>query len=310
LAVLATPQDWLSASVVRLGGRDNPAVISLQAGFTGGTFFVIAPQPHRAPAKTWSIQALAQTNFLARNDLGRWAYHLPGYHDGPLQGEVMKLDPTAAGRPRFLIHAMAMSSMGSDVPAQVSVWEWTGSEAQVEFIQGYRTTDESHHLERKGNLLRITTREESELIYGCGSCDEPRGTWTLRVTPTSIIDLGHVYDEPLLQLVDRLLTRIALGEDASALAAPQVIDGLKDFYSRAAEDNEASAAASADPEEGADPLRPFRGMLDAHHVSGPPGRRQLDLATDAFHFVFTVVKRGGADYVSEINEVELAADEP
>jgi hypothetical protein len=303
---LDVSKQWLSATALRLGGRDNAAVVSLDAGFAGGTFFVLALHGDQGYMTAWSIAPLAAKNFAARNEVGHWAYTVPGFHDGPLGGTVMALAPTDSGRPRFLIDALAHASMGLEVSAQLSIWEWAGSEARLEFIGDYQAHVETHEIKVDQNTIHVATKEVTEVFYGCGSCDEPHGTWNLRLTGKGVTDLGHAFDEPLLQLADQLLQRVARDEDASPLASAEAINALEEVAGDLeGDDDDTSSSTSstswdAQGETEEDPLRVFRGMLDSFSVSGPPTRRVLNLSTDTFHLLLTVVKRNGADYVVKV----------
>jgi hypothetical protein len=203
LATLAGKQEWFTPSAVRLAGKrsgnHSAVVVSLEAGFSGGTFFIVAPTPARRFAVAWSIRPVAEMNYAFGNELGAWAFLVPAVHDGPLGGRVLPLPPTRTGRPRFLIDAITHAGMGMEVPAQLSVWEWTGNQAVQELIKSYRTTYDVHSIKRAGDLLRVGTKEEANWFYSCGSCDEPKGIWTLRVIPDGVRDLGHTFEEPLLK---------------------------------------------------------------------------------------------------------------
>src|SRR5262249_18164444 len=163
LEALEPAKNWLGVTAVRLGGRDNAVVVSVAAGFAGGTFFVVAPRGDRGWTTAWSIVPLAAKNFAARNELGHWAYPVPGYHDGPLGGDVLALPATDSGRPRFLIEAMAHAQMGLEVPGQLSVWEWTGDEARLEFIGDYNASAETHAVTVDDHLVRAVTKEVTQV---------------------------------------------------------------------------------------------------------------------------------------------------
>ncbi len=310
LASLASKTKWFEPSVVRLGsGSAAAAVVAIDAGFSGGTFFVVSAGQTDRSAAAWSIRNLAEKNFALHNDLGAWAFLVAGVHDGPLGARVLPLPAARSGCPRFLIDAVTHPSMGLDMPGQVSVWEWTGRQAKPEFIQSYWTTVEVGGLRREGDLLRVPTKELTKTFYSCGSCDDPKGAWTLRLTPDGVSDLGHAYDEPLLGAADELLARLARREDASALASARVVARLTSFVRELRQDREREAAqlrhqggaqaseqASAPP----DPYDGLRSMLGSWKVSVRGNRRVLDLATDDWHLRLTFEKRGTAYYATAV----------
>jgi hypothetical protein len=296
LAKLAAKIEWFSPSAVRLETRSGAvAVVAVEAGFSGGTFFVVSSAQIDRTAAAWSIRPMAERNFALRNELGAWAFVVAGFHDGPLGGRVLPLPAARSGRPRFLIDAITHPTMGLERPGQVSVWEWTGSEAEPEFIQNYWTVGAVNRVEREGDLLRIATKEQPKVFYSCGSCDEPKGIWTLRVTPDGVSDLGHAYEEPLLAMADELIARVARGEDASSLATSKVIARLTDFVQQLRKDREETAAH--DSQQANEPPNPYDSvfsMLGSWRVSTSGSHRVLDLATDDWHLELTFEKRGAA----------------
>ena len=299
LAGLAARRHSFVPSAVRLAGKSgdaSAAVISLE-GDPAGTFFVVARNAAGRFAVAWSIRPVAARNAAARNELGLWALTEPMGHGGPLGGRVSPLRPARSGRARFLIQAIAHAGFGTAVPQQIGIWEWTGSEAVPEFLKHYWTTNWRLNVALEGDLLRFPTREVTEIFYSCGSCDDPEGTWTLRVTPDGVTDLGHTFKEPLLKATDDLVDRLARGQDASALAAPEVIAQLEELIGQMREDapprqEERAAAGLAAP----DPDAGLRGMMQ-WQVSTSGGHRVLDISNDSMlHLLLTFEKRGGADY--------------
>jgi hypothetical protein len=262
LATLAGKQEWFTPSAVRLAGKrsgnHSAVVVSLEAGFSGGTFFIVAPTPARRFAVAWSIRPVAEMNYAFGNELGAWAFLVPAVHDGPLGGRVLPLPPTRTGRPRFLIDAITHAGMGMEVPAQLSVWEWTGNQAVQELIKSYRTTYDVHSIKRAGDLLKAA---------------------------------------------DDLLSRVARGEDASALAAPGVIGELDELVRSLREDLQ-ERERDRDPRETAkeppDPYDGLRSMLGSWRISPAGSRRALDLDTDDWHLVLTFEKRAGTDYATAV----------
>ncbi len=302
LATLAGKTPWFSASAVPLEAEDGTvAVVALDAGFLGGTLFVLSSAQTDRSAALWSVRPLAEKNFALHDELGAWAYPVPGFHDGPLGGRALPLPAARSGRPRFLVDAITHPSMGLDMPGQVSVWEWTGSEAEPEFIQSYWTASAVQSVERVGDLVHIATKEQPKVFFSCGSCDDPKGTWTLRVTPDGVSDLGHAYEEPLLQLADALIARIARREDASSLAAPRVIARIGGLVRRLRADLQAGRAnESRQASEPDDPYDGVRSMLGSWRVTGRGRRRILDLATDDWHLELTFEKRADSYYATAV----------
>jgi hypothetical protein len=288
---LATLAKDLRPSAVRL--TQGAVVVSIDWAFHG-TVFVVSRIPPHSFAVTWDIRTTASKG-PSQDELAAWTGTVPGVHGGPLGGRVLALPPARSGRPRFLIEAIEHALMGLEVPGQISVWEWTGSEAIPEFIQGYVTTGVSA-AKLQGDRIRIPTKESTRMFYTCGSCDEPQGAWTLRITPEGVTDLGHTFDEPLLKLTDDLLDHVAHHQDASSLASTAARASLVKILADVREEEE--------PE---DNLRLGMLMDWKVHVRGKD--RLLDLQTDRAHLLLTIRQRFGKDYVTAAAEIS-ATDMP
>jgi len=285
LATLAQQGD-LSPSAVRLTG--DAVVIAIEWGFHGTVFAVsrALPQPFRV---VWDIRAVAAKS-PPDSELAGWAATVPGVHAGPLGGRVLALPPARSGRPRFLTDAIEHAGMGLSVPGQIGVWEWTGSEAIPKFLQSYLTTGGPDARLQGGRIL-VPTKESPRMFYTCGSCDDPQGTWTLRVTPDGVTDLGHSFADPLVQFVDDLLDRVAHGRDATALASHSARVHLTEIL------------AGLREEEGPEDDLGL-GMLMGWKVRKHGNRRVIDLETDRGRLLLTVGQRAGKPYVIAVQEPE------
>src|SRR5205823_8756521 len=58
-------------------------------------------------------------------------------------------------------------------------------------------------------------------------CREPRGIWTVRITPHRVENHGHQLLQPEVQWADELLSKLDAGEDVRRFASPKVIDALR-----------------------------------------------------------------------------------
>jgi hypothetical protein len=289
LAPLAKAGD-LEPSVVRLSG--DAVVVSLDRSFQGTVFIVSRTPPHPFAA-TWDIRTQPAIDWPDASMMP-WVDTIPGVHGGPLGGHVLALPPHRSGRPRFLIEAFEHAGMGLEVPGQLSVWEWTGSEAVPELVQGYRTTGGPNG-KLQGDRLRVRTKEILQRVYTCGSCDDPQGTWTLRVTPDDVVDLGHSFDEPLLQFVDDLLDRVVRRQDVSALASRSARERLVKIVDAERADERRMGFEWYDS--------PRFGMIMSWKVRSHANRRVIDLETDNNHFLFTIARRAGKPYVTAVKDL-------
>jgi hypothetical protein len=286
LAALAEKDD-LVPSAVRL---DGDAVVVAIDWSSHGTVFILSRISSRPFAVAWDIRAVAAKS-PPGSALAGWSRTVPGVHGGPLGGRVLALPPARSGRPRFLTDAIEHAGLGLDVPAQIGVWEWTGTTAVPEFLGAYATTG-SPGAQLQGDRLAVRTREHTRMFYTCGSCEEPQGIWNLRITPDGAIDLGHTFDDPLQKFIDDLLTRVERHRDASALASP------------AARSRLAKALAEVRAEEKPDDGTVSLGMLMGWKVQNQAKRRIVDLQTDWAHLVFTIEKRAGKPYVIAVEDVD------
>jgi hypothetical protein len=281
-------------SAVRLTG--DAVVVAITWGFYGDVFLV-SRAPGEPFAVTWDLRALAEKG-PPDGELAVWSYAEPGVHSGPLGGRVLALPPTRAGRPRFLVDAFQHAQMGLEVSGQISVWEWSGREATPELIKTFVTTGGSH-ARLRGDRVLIFTKEMLETLYTCGSCEDPQGIWTLRITPDGVTDLGHALDQPLLKFVDDLLARVVRRQDTSAVASPrarakleEVVAGLREEYVKLANGLEVPRV---------DELQ--LGMIMNWKVATHGKQRRIDLETDRIHVIFTVAQRAGKLYVTGVEDL-------
>lgn len=215
-------------SVVRVA----PTVYVAQARYwkdsSTGTFFVLARDGGGQFHASWSIKDIADDHYPEGDEIGRWA-HLTrrAYYNGPLDVEtILPLAKASNGHPRFLVDAY-QSADGGTALAQLSAWEWTGTEAKPLLIKIYQYAWDYRSFHLKGNTLQIGTKEETQAFFSCGMCPEPKGIWTLRFTPDGVNDLGHKFLHPELQWTDELLSKINKGTDVTDIAHPGVVKAIR-----------------------------------------------------------------------------------
>jgi hypothetical protein len=232
--------DAFDVSVVRLDGPQGTAWAIACAADWLGTFFVVAEEGVRAHV-AWDVKAAARAPNETRDGILRWGNDVePGVHDGPLIGRLAALPASAQGHARFYVDAVTQPWMGDDRPAQISIWEWTGSEARPLFMGLYDTCSLTHSVRHDGSRLQITTRENARTFFTCGSCDltgEPGGIWTLLLTQQSVLDQGHRWALPRLKVLDDLIAGIRDGTDVSAVAADGVQRQIAGWLSGAGADD-------------------------------------------------------------------------
>ena len=201
-----------------------------QSANATSTFFVVTRHANGQFQAKWSIKPLAERHYHSKDEIGLWAFMGEcAYYCGPLVvQEVVPLPPSGNGQPRFAIDAVQATN-GSTLMKQLSVWRWDGAGAENILIRSYKLyIDDGRGIELVENLLTVPTKESTNSFSSFGCCAEPRGMWTLRITPDKVQDLGHRFLQPQIQWADRLLAAIGPNSSAAAaLAAPSVIVYLR-----------------------------------------------------------------------------------
>jgi hypothetical protein len=279
-----------SGSAVRIGA----AVYVVQARYSiataTGTFMVLARGPEGRFQALWDIKDLAEKHYVQRDEIGRWVYLVRrAYYNGPLDvRKVIPLQPAANGHARFLVDAY-QSADGGTTLAQLSIWEWDGTEAKPLLVKLYQYAGDTGIPQFDGRTLRIPTKEELNTFFSCGMCPDPRGVWTVRVTPSGVQDLGHRFLQPELQWADGLFSKIDRGEDTTGLADAKVVMALK------ARMQEAQSQQVAGYGKGF-----YWGMLDRFRVLRRGRRGTFELVLDDEQMRFSYVRRKGRHYFTEV----------
>ena len=85
-------------------------------------------------------------------------------------------------------------------------------------------------------LLSIGIKRRFRTFFSCGGCEERQANWVLRVTPTTVDDLGEVSLTPELDALDEVIDRIVHNKPAAELADKKVIELLQDCVEQAQEE--------------------------------------------------------------------------
>lgn len=279
--------------------------------FPTTTFMVVARDHTGHFAALWNIEDLAEQHYAQRDEIGRWAYlTVAGYYDGNLDVQRIRALPTATnGNTRFLVDAYQASAAGGTILGQLSLWEWDGKEAHSLLIKTYEIAADYGGFHFDGQNIRIKTKEETTTFLSCGGCADPKGLWSLRVTPTGVQDLGHRYLKPEYQWADALITAIAAKQDASQMAAPEVIRTLQEIVeqsreeARKLEEEEAKQNPSSKPEPAATDNYFTLGMLDECRVLRRGHTGVFVLKTDDTELRFTYVLSHGKPYFTKLADL-------
>lgn len=211
------------------GASQAVYVIAVHSGSRRSTILIAARSAPDSYRIAWRIRDVPVDERADKGQLGRWRASGPGWHDGPLDGKVLRAPDSSGGQPRFWVDAVSRPDAGLICPAQISLWRWTGRTATLEYVSMYDAPGETH-VEQQGNVLRVQINPPLTCFAPCGACDGPHSTWSLRVRDRGIEDLGRIEDVPELQAMHELFQRVAAGKDASSLAAPEVVAYVKFQY--------------------------------------------------------------------------------
>jgi|GEM_PF-1256027 hypothetical protein len=280
-------------SAVRIGAAIYVVQARYWMGNSTGTFMVVARNPDGRFEALWNIKDLAEKHYAQKDEIGRWVYLVRrAYANGPLDvNRVFALPPEANGHARFLVDAYQAADGGTAL-AQLSIWEWEGAEAKPLLVELYQYAVGYSGVHFDGTTLRITTKEELETLFACGMCPEPRGIWTVRITPGGVRDLGHRFLDPEIHWADELLSKIAKGKDTTNLAETKVVAAVKAQIKKVQAENSA-----LDPSLGS---KFSWGLLDDYHIlqRGQEGTFEVNL--DEGQLRFSYVIRNGKPYFTDI----------
>jgi hypothetical protein len=282
--------------------RIAPAVYAVQAEYwmdnATGTFLIVARGKDGHFQPLWNIKDMAEKHYTQRDEIGRWA-HLTrrAYYNGPLNVDrIIPLSRAANGDARLLVDAY-QSADGGTTLAQLSIWEWAGSEALPLLIKTYEYVYDNRAFHFDGSTLRISTKETLKTFSACGQCPEPRGIWTLRIRPSGVEDLGRRFLHPELKWADELLSKVGEGADATSLADPQVISTLQ---ATAQQLQVGSRGQNASKDKG----QLDWGMLDKFLIIQPGPSGTFELSLDEASFRFTYVLRSGKPYFTGVRIID------
>jgi hypothetical protein len=193
------------------------------------TFFVVARDLNGHFLSKWSIKPLAEHHYRKRDEIGRWAFlNSCAYYCGPLVAQEILPLPPSGDLPRFAIDAFQATN-GNTLMKQLSVWQWNGTEAENLVIQTYMLgIEDGRGIKAVDDILIVPTKEPTHSFSSYGCCEEPRGTWTIRIAPDHTQSLGHRFLQPQIQWADRLLAATgSKSSGATGLASPSVIAYLR-----------------------------------------------------------------------------------
>jgi hypothetical protein len=252
-----------------------------------GTVFVVKRTGSRTRV-LWTIRdaVRAGTGAADQAQLACWAADNARVEPGacgPLFGAVVSLPADRHGNLRFYVGA-TFAGNGLSVGGQLSIWDWNGQEARLIFIKPYAyNIDTPGGIRFSDGVLLVDTKEYMRHFGSYGPSPDPRGRWTIRITPDGIEDQGTRLDEPIFQVIDELLERVADGGNVSDLAS-------------------ASVGAQLEPlvqtRDGRREL--YLGLVFRWKRRATKGGKLFTLETDDGNLDFTIVHRERQPYVASI----------
>jgi hypothetical protein len=281
-----------TGSAFRIGAGIYVVQASYSVEFPTGTFMVVARNHDGHFQALWNIKELAEKHYAQRDEIGRWLYLVRrAYYNGPLAvSRIVPLRPLANGHTRFLVDAYQAADGGTAL-GQLSIWEWDGAQAMPLLVELFHHLWNSDGARFDGRTLRVSTKEELNTFSSCGGCPDPRGVWSIRITPDGVQDLGHRFLEPELQWADDLFSKVDKGMDTTELAEPVVVAALK------ARMQEEKVQHPPDPSLGPDF---YWGMLDRCRVIRRGRGGAFELVLDEFQLRFSYVLRNGKPYFMDV----------
>ena len=286
-----------AGSAVRVGPSTYVVEASYGVDFLTGTFMVVARNRDGRFQALWNIKDLAAKHYAQRDEIGRWMHLVRrAYYNGPLAvAKVRRVSPSSTGHPRFLVDAYQGADGGTAL-AQLSIWEWDGAEARPLLVEVYYYSFDTRGFRLDGRTVRISTKEELAVLYSCGMCTLPKGTWTVRITPGGVRNLGHRFLQPEIQWADELLSKLTKGEDATNLAGAKVVDALKALMHEMPEAEDGSHASGK---------KAFSlGLLEGVRVLRRGRRGAFVLLTDETRLRFSYVRRNARPFFTSVSVTE------
>jgi hypothetical protein len=280
--------------------RISPSLYVVQASygveFLTSTFMIVGRNREGHFQELWNIKEVAAEHYAQRDEIGRWQHLVRrAYYNGPLAvRKVLAFSPAANGHPRFLVDAY-QGADGGTILAQLSIWEWDGAQATPLLVELYQYAADFRGFRFNGKTLQIATKEETGTFFSCGMCQQPRGIWTLKITPAGVENLGRRFLQPEVQWADELLAKVGKGADTTNIADPKVVGIL-----RAKTDQIKTEHAPVDKSTSSGTMKFSWGMLGQCHVlrRGQSGSFDLDLDEGRLHFSY--VLRNGRPYFTRV----------
>jgi hypothetical protein len=293
---LPAPDDGADFDVeaLRLAAGEGAAYVLVVRWGWPSTFFVVGREAAGRFGVLWRVYDVAVEHLAKRDELGRWAFLSPGFHDGPLAGTPHLLPPTADGHPRFMIDGLTMPRIGGNRSAQIGIWEWDGAGAIPVFQRTYETHWVTHSVEWLGDRIVYRSNMALRSFWVCGSCVGPQNACALRLSAAGVEDEGCQAAEPELAFFDELFQRVLQGLDARSIASDAVIRALTQLIEECR--RQTTESSSDQP-----PASFSLGQLGAHRVVSGASGVALHLSGDEMSdLTLQIERRNGAPFASAV----------
>jgi hypothetical protein len=248
-----------------------------------GTVFALAPRNGHLTA-AWSLGAPQRSGFPS---LAAWrADHSRPLckaeeRCGPLGAWVRMLPAEADGSARFLVFGTYTFPLGATVGGQLSVWRWRASGAEPLLVKVFSyMIEDTALLPIEGGVIRLRVKDQWQHLFACGGCSGRQVEWRWRLLPRGIAPVGSRSLVREVDLVDRLIGRVAAKRRTADLASPSAAGAVR----RLIDEN-------GDP----GPVRgPVGGMLNGWTRRTAGSRTLVCLSADAIGTAtYELERRGG-----------------
>jgi hypothetical protein len=153
-----------------------------------GNVFLLAKSGGRYRS-TWSTADVQTAHGEQVKILAAWRpenarYLAASGSAGPVIPSLGKLPADANGHPRFYIDGDHAQLAGGTIGAQISVWLWNGTTANLQIARTYtKMIEQAVGTRVEANLLKVRQKKFFRSFFSCGMCEERQTDWIVKLTP-------------------------------------------------------------------------------------------------------------------------------
>jgi len=245
----ATQLQKLLAALPKDTELNDSKVLQLKPGlfavafddYPSSIFFIVRTRPASTPL-VWSIDRPGPQPIDTRHRLNAWLAARSGdrcqdlrirdVRDtcGPVKASVGLLPPDTKGNPRFYLSASYSKDAGILTGVQTSIWRWNDDHAELLWLT-YYTGDPGEEATDIGvafrnGLLLMDQKDGFDTFYANNSDSARHLRHSVRITPSTVEDLGLRSLDPELDLVDTFFDHVARNLPVAGLASSEIVQQL------------------------------------------------------------------------------------